>query len=418
VDLRSGYAYWIINNGLLASYPRLLHDEIADIAVIGAGVTGAAAAYLLSQSGMSVVVVDRRDVASGSTAASTGLLLYETDTSLSDLARLVGIEVGVRAYQIGLEAVDRIEAMCAALGDDCGFARRSCLYLASSRRDAAALAAEYSLRRAHGFDAELLSDAAVKERFGLHARGALYSPGQGELDCYRFAHRLLAAAARNGARVYDRTDVVDLRPAGERTELITADGIVRARHVVCAAGYEATESLKGHLTDLNSTWACATEPIDGLPSWLRDSVVWETDRPYFYLRTTKDGRVIIGGEDSRFSRRHEQPRLLNKKTERLLTRFRRMFPTIAVEAAYTWAGVFSETRDGLPYIGRRRDDSAIHYALGYGGNGITFGVAAAAMICDALTGRPNHDLELFGFARRAPTGPIGTPLAADVDKVT
>lgn len=105
MDLRTGCAYWLLRNGLLASYPRLARDEAADIAVIGAGVTGAAVAYQLSRAGANVVVVDRRDVASGSSAASTGLLLYDTDKSLSDLVEVIGRDGAVRSYQLGIDAI-------------------------------------------------------------------------------------------------------------------------------------------------------------------------------------------------------------------------------------------------------------------------------------------------------------------------
>ena len=73
MDLRTGCAFWMLKDGLLASYPSLAADLSADVAIIGAGITGALVARELTNAGANVVVVDRRDVASGSTAASTGL---------------------------------------------------------------------------------------------------------------------------------------------------------------------------------------------------------------------------------------------------------------------------------------------------------------------------------------------------------
>lgn len=107
----------------------------------------------------------------------------------------------------------------------------------------------------------------------------------------------------------------------------------------------------------------------------------------------------MGGEDSRYSRRHAQTRLLNSKTAALLKRFRRMFPAIEIEPAYSWAGVFAETRDGLPCVGAMPGDPDIWYALGYGGNGITFGVIAADLLRDQWRGRPNPDAQIFSFTR-------------------
>jgi glycine/D-amino acid oxidase-like deaminating enzyme len=400
MDLRTGCPFWVIKNGLLHSYPALDAPVHAEVAVIGAGVTGAAVAYQLARHGVNVVVLDRRDVASGSTAASTGLLQYELDTSLQELASTVGIEAGVRAYRLGLEAIDHIEAICAEVGDPCGFARRSSLYVASSPADADELADEHALRTEHGFDVDLLAAAEVKSRFGFEAPGALLSAGDGEVDPFRFSHALLNGAASAGARVYDRTNVSAIHHASDGVVLDTAAGPqVHARRVVCATGYETTEHLTPSMTELNSTWACASEPVGPSRGWEGKCLIWETARPYFYLRTTDDGRVLLGGEDSRFATRHQNPRLLSKKTRRLTDRFAQWFPEVAIEVAYSWAGVFANTRDGLPCVGAMPERPHIWYALGYGGNGITFGVMAARLVCDAWLDRPNADAALFRFDR-------------------
>jgi glycine/D-amino acid oxidase-like deaminating enzyme len=399
MDLRTGCAFWVLKNGLLFTYPRLTHDIVADVVVIGAGVTGALVTYELTKAGANVVVLDRRDVASGSTAASTGLLQYETDTSLEELAERFGIESAVRVYRLGIEAIDRIAQICDEVGDSCGFARRSTLYLAASKRDAQALAREHALRVAHGFDVDLLPAAEVKARFGLSAHGALFGPGDGEIDSYRFTHFVLTHAARAGARVFDRTTVKRVRPHADGVDVLMTTGPrIRAKHVIYTTGYEAVEHTKIP-TKLTSTFACATEPVDSFAWWEGRCLIWETSRPYLYLRTTADNRVMAGGEDSPFSSRHERSRVLEAKRDRLMTRLRRMVPQLNPEPAYVWGGVFAETRDGLPFIGRRTDEERASYALGYGANGITSAMLAATLLRDAYLGRPNADAALFSFDR-------------------
>lgn len=402
MDLRTGCAFWVLKNGLLATYPRLTHDIAADVVVIGAGITGALVAYELTRAGANVVVVDRRDVASGSTAASTGLLQYETDTSLEGLAGRFGIERAVRVYRLGLEAIDRIEQICEEVGDGCGFARRSTLYLAASKRDARMLARERALRVAHGFDVDLLSASAVKARFGLSSHAALFGGGDGELDSYRFTHVVLMHAMRGGARVFDRTTVKRVKANSNGVDVITAAGArVRASRVVYSTGYETLEHTKIP-TRLTSTFACATDPVRSFDGWEERCLIWETSRPYVYLRTTDDNRVVIGGEDSRFSTRHQSGRVLAAKRDRLMARLRRMFPRLNAEPAYVWGGVFAETRDSLPFIGARQDNERAWYALGYGANGITFAVMAAGILRDAYLGRPSPDAVLFAFDRASP----------------
>jgi glycine/D-amino acid oxidase-like deaminating enzyme len=76
-----------------------------------------------------------------------------------------------------------------------------------------------------------------------------------------------------------------------------------------------------------------------------------------------------------------------------------MFPAITADADWRWGGTFGETEDGLPYIGTVRQFPHGYFALGYGGNGITFSWIAANILLDLFLGRPNPDAELFRFDR-------------------
>jgi glycine/D-amino acid oxidase-like deaminating enzyme len=75
------------------------------------------------------------------------------------------------------------------------------------------------------------------------------------------------------------------------------------------------------------------------------------------------------------------------------------FPAIDLEVAYRWAGTFGETEDGLAYIGQIRQMPRCYFALGFGGNGITYSMIAADIIRDAILKRPNANARLFRFDR-------------------
>ena len=106
MNLTSDHPYWFMKNGLLNTYPCLDRNIVCDVAVVGAGITGAMVAHRLSSDGHSVVVIDARDVCRGSTSASTALLQYEIDVSLTDLAKLIGKQNAGRAYQLSHQAID------------------------------------------------------------------------------------------------------------------------------------------------------------------------------------------------------------------------------------------------------------------------------------------------------------------------
>ena len=389
-----------MRDGLPATYPPLRQDASADVAVIGAGITGALLAHALSQDGADVIVIDRDDVVSGSSAATSGHLLYDTDTSLAELTQAFGADAAGRVYQLGLGAVDTIEMLVRSLDHSCGFARRPSLYVASRRRHVAALREEFERRLALGLDVTLLEAGDVAARYSFSAPAAIYSHGTGEIDCYRFAHQLLAAAARQGARIHDRTEVARIEPQASGIHLALQGGYtLLAKQVVCATGYDVSVKLRRSPGRLASTWAFVSEPIDDFPGWPDRCLIWETARPYLYVRTTEDGRVLAGGEDEPYPYRHRRRTTFAAKTARLVGRVRDMFPDLRIEPAYCWAGTFATTDDGLPFIGQVAEHPGIWFALGYGGNGITFSVIAAAILRDLLQGRENADARLFSFER-------------------
>ena len=140
-------------------------------------------------------------------------------------------------------------------------------------------------------------------------------------------------------------------------------------------------------------------PISRVPGWPGRRILWETARPYFYLRRTVENRVIIGGCDEPFRDPRRRDALLPAKTAALARRFRALFPAARCEVAWSWCGTFAETPDGLPYIGRRPDAPDLFFALGYGGNGITYSLVAAEIIRDLLVHGAARDADLFRFDR-------------------
>lgn len=401
MDLKSGYPFWPIKEGLIRSYPSLAEDLSCDVVVIGAGITGALIAYHLVEAGADVVVLDRRDVGGGSTSASTALLQYEVDVPLHQLIDKVGREHAVRSYHLCLEAIYKLENLAIALGEDVGFERKRSLYLASVADDLTELEREYAVRREVGIALDWLSQADVEARFSFSAPAALLSRDGGQVDPYRMSHALLRAAGDQGGRVYDRTAVTGFERDGERLQVSTDRGhAVTARKIVMAGGFEAQRYLRKRVVQFRSTYALVSEPVEAFPGWGEEQcLIWESARPYVYLRTTPDGRIIIGGEDDPSDDERRRERRLPEKTERLAERARRMFPAIPFEVAYAWGGTFGETKDGLAYIGETRELPGVYFTLGYGGNGMTYSVIAAELIRDAFLGRPNPDAQIFSFDR-------------------
>ena len=384
----------------MSVYPAQKEDVTCDVVVLGGGISGAFVAQRLAKEGLAIVVLDKRDVCAGSTSASTALLQYEIDTSLVDLSKRIGRPNAERAYRLCHDSITAIEGLVAELSIQCLFQRRKSVYLASRHSDAPLLREECAARRAAGIDVEYWDEARVGARFSFSRAGALVSQQGAELDCHRLAHALLGHAAKMGARIFDRTVVEKYEAGADAVRLQTNRGCkVVAKHAVFATGYESQEFLPRRIVKLKSTYALASEPLNEFPGWWERCLIWETSRPYLYLRTTDDDRALVGGEDDPFRNPARRDRLVNTKTDQLAKRFGEMFPAIDLEVAYRWAGTFGETKDGLPYIGQIRQMPRCHFALGFGGNGIIFSLIASEIIRDALLGRSNPNARLFRFDR-------------------
>ena len=154
VDPISGKPFWSLRNGLVASYPSLDASVECHVAVLGAGITGALVAWHLAAAGVKVVVVDKRDVATGSTSASTCLLQYEVDVPLHRLVKLVGEDHTVRACRACHAALGKIATLDRLLGGDHGFQRTESVQGASRADHLPGLRRELALRRRQGFEVE------------------------------------------------------------------------------------------------------------------------------------------------------------------------------------------------------------------------------------------------------------------------
>lgn len=396
MDTKSGYPFWVIKNGLLATYPRLERDARCDVLVVGGGITGALIADVLSRAGHEVILVEQRDLGWGSTAASTALVQYEIDTPMTELAARFDEPTAALAYSTCVDAVEELASLARSLRD-VGFLRCDSLYLASRVHDR--LDAEHALRTRHGLPCRLLDGDEVRRRYDLPAPQALLTRAAAVIDPYRFTCRLLARTHRRGVEIYDRTQIARISRDGVAR---TDTGVtIRAGHIVLAAGYETQRWLRPRVASNRSTFAAISHPMD--PSLLAPfarTIVWETARPYHYLRATTDHRLLVGGEDEPRDNPARRDALVLPKARRLQRYIERLAPHLPYVPAFAWAGTFAETRDGLPFFGSHpQRGPRVLFAMAYGGNGITFSVLGAELLRAQIERREHPLRELYGFGR-------------------
>lgn len=398
--LRSGATVWRAQADLPygeASRPKA--ELETDIVIVGAGITGAFLAERFTRSGHRVVLIDRHVPATGSTAASTAMLLWELDSSLLELEARLGLH---SATQIALRCRQQVHAIGHVVNQleiACDFRERSSLYLAGNKLDAADLREERRVRDHASIEGAYLTEGDLAA-LGFVGGAALLYGGAAEADPVKLARGLLQAAGRRGAVLLSPATAEIYENTASGVTIETREGdIVRGRMLVLANGYEMPDFVPAARHRLVSSWATATGPLANA-AWPGEALVWEASEPYLYMRSTMDGRVIIGGEDEPFADPDVRDRLTAGKMPMLLAKAGRRSPAlIGAEPEFEWSGAFGQTDDSLPLIGLVPGKPHCLAAFGYGGNGITFSAMAAEMLDAHLRGEAWPDAHLFALDR-------------------
>ena len=385
-------------------FPTLTRDLDVDVAVVGGGITGAAVAWRFADAGIRVAVVDAARIGRGSTAASTALLMQEPDTDLADLTHRHGTRRARREWQLSLDATRDFIDTLTRLRIDCDLVRRDSVYYATAKADVGRLRDEHRRRKAAGVAARWLEGEALRRAVGFDAAAGIRTRGNAQADPFKACIGLMRAATRAGAHVFERSPVTAIYPSRHDIILRTPRGRVRADRVIIATGYATPyfKPLHARFRMLN-TYVVATRPLTAAerrrvgPAAV---MLWDMGRPYHYARWTRDHRLILGGGDRPAVPERQRQQALGDGTRGVLEEFTRLYPGLeTVKIDYRWEGLFATTPDGLPYIGPHRRYARQLFALGFGGNGMTFGFLASRLLLGWYRGDRSADHSLFGFSR-------------------
>ena len=394
-NLRSGQTIW---QGAplpeIPSQPAVGAIE-TDVIIVGAGITGAIIADVMTEVGFDVALVDRRGPVRGSTVATTALIQFELDTPLFKLAEQIGTERAQRMWKRSKRAVDSLARRVEGIA--CDWQTRPALYLSGNLLDVTGLRGEAQARQNIGLSADFIDARQLQEAYGIAKDGAIRSQGNGEANPILLAAGLIRRALTRGAALYYPVEITDLREDLDSVIAHSKDDIAfKARTLIYATGYELADIVPRQGSRVISTWALATAPQpDRL--WPTRCQMWEAADPYLYLRTTPDGRVIAGGEDEDFSNAQVRDALIGEKTAAIQRKLRALLPQIDTEADFAWTGSFGVSDTSMPSIGLIPGKSRSYAVRAFGGNGIVFSMIAAEVLRGFLRGPPDPDADLFAF---------------------
>lgn len=401
MKLKSNLPFWLIKNGLINSYTSLQEDTSCEVLIVGSGVTGSLIAHQCIKDGYDTLLIDKRKIGFGSTSATTSLLQYEIDVPLVELSTRIGKQAAQACYLACSKSIDTLHSIAKEVKSKSGFKRKKSIYFAAYKKDVKDLKKEYHARKEAGFAVDWMQEEEIRQRFDLHkAYGGILSTQGASMDAYMFTHELLHFNSKKGLRVYDNTEFLTVQDKKGYSEVALGTGAkVRAKKIIYCVGYESTAMIKEDFVNLISTYASVSEINPAAYKPYSELLIWNTASPYLYLRTTDDGRFLIGGEDEPFGDANERDRRIARKQRKLKSQFRKHFPNLDFYPDMTWAGTFGETKDGLPYIGEHSRFKNSYFVLGFGGNGITFSAVGMDMVSFWLKNQKHPLTERFAFGR-------------------
>lgn len=398
MNLQSGTYYWPITFLDAPSYPALEENLSCDVLIIGGGSSGAQCAYYLANANLNVVLIEKSTIGSGSTSTNTALIQYSGEKMFTDMINTFGADYIERHLKLLKEAINEIESASKNVTIDCEFSRRDTLYSASCLEDVGSLKKEYEFLKQHNCELSFLTKEEIEAKYPFSRDAAIYSYNDAEINPFRFTHALLDYAAQKGIRIYENTGMNGHHYDKELRRMIvsTKNGSsIQARYVIFAAGYEGVEIKKEKKASFVSTYTVTTNPVEDLSEWYNRTLIWETARPYLFMRTTKDNRIIMGGLDDNTTIPEDRDSKLIHKKNKLIAEFNKMFPHIKVQPEYYSSAFYGGTLDGIPIIGKYEEYPNSYFLFAFGDNGTVYSQLLSKIIVMEIVEGNCPDLELY-----------------------
>jgi gamma-glutamylputrescine oxidase len=348
----------------------------ADLAIIGGGITGAAAAYYAHQRGLrNIVVIEAGQIASGASGRNGGFVLRGIHTYYDACVKEYGRETASFVYRFGQDNQSLIKQFVADHGVDIGFDPSGSYLLASSLEESDELSRSARLMQEDGFAVEHRGDDPLDRGF----YGALYNECDFGINPVNLVRALLS---QSGATILDqqpvrRMEVYD----GGGVKIIGSNKDILAKQVIVATNAYLPLLEPSFMDKLVPTRGqmFATAP---LKKKLVDKICY-ANYGWEYFRQLPDRRLVVGGcrqffldDEVGFAD------LVTRGVQSALEHYMKdHFPELAgVAIDYRWSGLMAFTPDGLPLVGEMANLPGVFFATGCNGHGLGYGLNLAKLI--------------------------------------
>jgi glycine/D-amino acid oxidase-like deaminating enzyme/nitrite reductase/ring-hydroxylating ferredoxin subunit len=346
---------------------RLTGRKTADVAIVGAGITGLTTAYLLTEAGKKVIVIEAGTLEQSATAKSSAHLTTESDYHYSRLASEYDPETARAVAGSRTAAVSFIAGLSKLFPCDFKFVPG---YLYSESRESE-LEDEYTYASEAGLEVSLATGKDLPLPFPVSM--AIEFRNQAIFHPVKYLTGMAEYLVLGGVcEIYGNSRV----KSRNKNELTTLEGTVVADEIVYATHYPIFIDL--HQTLVYPYRSYMISALVGED--IGDSLFWDTAEPYRYTRTYDYGDkkyILVGGADHKTG--HQ-----SKNSYQELENYLRERYTVK-QVTGKWSSQYYEPADGLPYIGKSYSGNE-YIATGFSGDGLVYGTLAGIAISEAILG--------------------------------
>lgn len=370
------------------------HAQGAEVVIIGGGVIGCAIAWRLARRGVSVTILEQREVAASASGASAGGV------------RQQGRDL--RELPLALRAIPRWPDLADALGTDIEYRRGGHLTLIENEALLPTLAAGVQRQRAAGLQIELLEPdglAQVMPGVAPQVVAGAYTSEDGHANPILTTKALADAAVRAGARLREHTTVTGFRRdgAGHIIAVETSAGAFSCRWIVNATGAWAGETARMAGTVIPLVPACYQMLVTAPAPPLLAPVVGSVERALSLKQVPSGGFVIGGGWPGTVHLDTGRPGTVAAHIAGSAAACTGVLPLLrGLPLVRAWSGMEGESADGIPIIGPDANAPGLFHCCGFTGHGFALAPEVGSLVADWLAdGKPPHDTTAFDLARFA-----------------
>jgi glycine/D-amino acid oxidase-like deaminating enzyme len=402
--------YWLTTADMPSTDRSVPLPETADVAVIGAGLTGLSAARTLAKKSARVVVLEAETIGWGASSRNGGMVLTGLKLGVNKLISMYGRELTRKMYAASLASIDCVEKIVREEGIECDFSRCGHLEVACKQahfddyeRQVEVIAREFN------HELKIVPRQELRTEIGSNIYfGGMVDETSAGVNPAQYVAGLARAAMRAGACVFEQTCVERIerepRQGSEGWKLTTSHGTVWARELfVGTSGYTgaATPALRKKIIPIGS-YIITTEVLpEDLARELspRNRMIYDSKNYIYYYRLTPDRRMLFGGRAAFFP---ESGDSIRKSAEILRLGMIDVYPQLRdAKVEFVWGGTLDFAFDIMPHAGQM---DGMYYAVGYAGHGVAMATYQGQLMAQRIAGeKPDNPFDGIPF----PGAPLG-----------